>query len=128
MRLLGDEANGTNDECKVDSVKFKGMENSKADTNAYSQLPIANRPTKADWKSLLDKLRVNGLLEYWMCGAYHDQAAEELKKVDWSKQPDSVKRLYKTPIWILKTKRLIMRVGSCVKQKLMILKHGGKRV
>ena len=59
-----------------------------------------------DWKMLIDKLRVNGLLEYWISKEYHHQAADELKKVDWSKQPASVKRMYKTPIWMLKAKRL----------------------
>jgi glycosyltransferase involved in cell wall biosynthesis len=96
-----------------------GDENSDVDTNTYSQLPIANRPTKADWKSLLDKLRVNGLLEYWMSKEYHDVAAQELAKVDWSQQPDSVKRIYKTPIWMLKMKRQVMKWGSAVKQALV---------
>ena len=104
MRLLGDEA--------------KSDENSKADTNTYSQLPIANRPTKADWKSLLDKLRVNGLLEYWLSNEYHDLAAQELAKVDWTKQPASVKRIYKTPIWMLKAKRQVMKWGSWCKQRI----------
>ena len=101
-----------------ESLKIKGEEISRADTNAYNLSPITYNPTDDDWRRLIDKLRVNGLLEYWMCGAYHDLAAKELKKVDWTKQPDSVKRIYKTPIWILKTKRLIMRVGSCVKRLL----------
>ena len=78
------------------------------------------------WKLLLDKLRVNGLLDYWMSKEYHDLAAEELKKVDWSKQPASVKRIYKTPIWMLKAKRLIMRWGSFVKQG--IIKVIGERL
>lgn len=102
-----------------------GDENSKADTNTYSQLPIANRPTKADWKSLLDKLRVNGLLEYWLSKEYHDLAAEELKRVDWSQQPDSVKRIYKTPIWMLKAKRQMMKWGSWCKQLIIRLKVRG---
>ena len=118
MRLLGDEANGTNDECKVDSVKFKGMENSKADTNASTPYTLHPTPSEADWKRLIDKLRVGGLLDYWMSKEYHDLAAQELAKVDWSQQPDSVKRIYKTPIWMLKTKRLIMRKGSFVKRLL----------
>jgi mannosyltransferase OCH1-like enzyme len=49
----------------------------------------------------------------------YDVAAEELKKVDWSRQPDSVKRTYKTPIWMLKAKRLVMKWGSAVKQALV---------
>lgn len=77
---------------------------------------------KSDWQSLIDKLRVNGLLEYWLSKDYHSQAAEELKKVDWTKQPESIKRIYKTPIWMLKTKRLIMRWGSVVKQGLIKLR------
>ena len=119
MRLLGDEANGTNDECKVDSVKFKGMENSKADTNASTPYTLHPTPSEADWKSLLDKLRSTGLLEYWLDKRYHDQAAEELKKVDWDKQPASIKRTYKTPIWMLKVKRQVMKWGSAVKQSII---------
>ena len=115
LELLGDKA------IRQSGDEAKGIENSDADTNAYSQLPIVNRPPKADWKSLLDKLRVNGLLEYWMSKEYHDIAAQELAKVDWNKQPDNIKRIYKTPIWILKAKRLIMRWGSVVKQLIIRL-------
>ena len=108
-----------------DSLEVIGDENSIADTNTYSQFPIANRPTKADWKSLLDKLRVNGLLEYWLSKKYHDLAAEELKKVDWSQQPERVKRIYKTPIWLLKAKRQVMKWGSWCKQLIIRLKVRG---
>lgn len=76
---------------------------------------------KETWKSLLDKLRVSGLMDYWLSDEYHDAAAAELAKVDWSKQPKKVKALYKKPIWLLKTKKRIMRVGSFCKQKLVKL-------
>ena len=76
-------------------------------------------PTYKDWKLLIDKLRVNGLLEYWLCNEYHNQAAIELAKVDWSQQTNSVKRMYKTPICMLTLKRKVMQVGSYVKQKLI---------
>ena len=72
-----------------------------------------------DWQMLIDKLRVNSLLEYWISKEYHHRAADELKKVDWSKQPASVKRMYKTPIWMLKAKSWVMKVGSAVKQLLL---------
>lgn len=101
-----------------ESLEVIGDENSKADANTYSQLPIANRPTKADWKSLLDKLRVNGLLDYWLDKRYHDVVAQELAKVDWSQQPKSVIRIYKTPIWMLKAKRQVMKWGSWCKQRI----------
>ena len=74
-----------------------------------------------DWKQLLDKLRVNGLLDYWMSDEYHEIAKQELTKVDWSKQPAKVCEVYKTPIWWLRTKMDFLRVASCVKQRLIRL-------
>lgn len=73
------------------------------------------------WTQLLDKLRLNGLMDYWLSDVYHDAAAAELAKVDWSKQPKMIKSLYEKPIWWLRAKRGIMRVGSYCKQKLMKL-------
>lgn len=90
----------------------------RMDSIASSLSPLASN-LKSDWQALLDKLRVNGLLEYWMSKKYHDIAAQELAKVDWSQQPDSVKRIYKTPIWLLKAKRQVMKWGSAVKQVLV---------
>lgn len=88
--------------------------------DAYLQLlPKGKRVETFDWKLLIDKLRVNGLLEYWMSKKYHYLAAIELAKVDWSQQPNSVKRMYKTPIWLLMLKRRVMQVGSCLKQLLI---------
>lgn len=71
------------------------------------------------WKQLLDKLRTSGLLNYWMSDVYHEVAAAELAKVDWSKQPKKVIRIYHTPIWMLKAKRHFMQIGSYWKQKLI---------
>lgn len=76
-------------------------------------------PTCQDWNRLIDKLRVGGLLEYWMSKKYHNLAAEELAKVDWEKQPNNIKRMYKTPIGLLKLKREVMQVGSCCKQRMI---------
>ena len=90
----------------------------RMDIIASSLSPLASN-LKIDWQALLDKLRVNDLLEYWMSKEYHDVAAEELKKVDWSQQPDSVKRIYKTPIWLLNAKRQVMKWGSWCKQALV---------
>ena len=93
----------------------------RMDSIASSLSPLATN-LKSDWQALLDKLRVNGLLEYWMSKEYHDVAAQELAKVDWSKQADSVKRIYKTPIWMLKVKKQVMKWGSAVKQLIIRLK------
>ena len=84
--------------------------------DAYLQLlPKGKRVETSDWKLLIDKLRVGGLLEYWMSKKYHNLAAIELAKVDWNQQPNSVKQMYKTPIWLLKLKRWVMQVGSYCK-------------
>ena len=78
-------------------------------------------PTCQDWNRLIDKLRVGGLLEYWMSKEYHNLAAIELAKVDWSQQPNSVKRMYKSPIGLLKLKHKVLQMGSIVKQRLIRL-------
>lgn len=109
---------GTEDEVKGERLKAKGMENSEADASSSRLSSLASRLSE-DWQALLDKLRVNGLLEYWLDKRYHDLAAEELKKVDWEQQTNSVKRRYKMPIWLLKLKRIVMEVGSLVKQSVI---------
>jgi transcription initiation factor IIE alpha subunit len=73
------------------------------------------------WKLLLDKLRVSGLMDYWLSDEYHDAAATELAKVDWAKQPHRVKLQYEKPIWYLKAKRRFMQIGSYWKQKIVKL-------
>ena len=71
----------------------------------------------ADWKRLLGWLRASGLMDYWLSDKYHAIAAAELQKVDWSKQPQSIVRLYKVPLWVLRAKRQFMQIGSYYKQK-----------
>ncbi len=75
----------------------------------------------SDWECLFDMLRVNGLLDYWLSPQYHDMAKAELSKVDWSRQPRSVIRTYRTPLCLLRAKRKIMQMGSFFKQKLVKL-------
>ena len=118
------EAKGTEDEVEGERLKAKGMENSEADAPSSRLSPLASRLSE-DWQVLFDKLRVNGLLEYWLDKRYHNLAAEELQKVDWNQQPNNVKRIYKTPIWLLKVKRRVMQVGSSVKQSVYRLKFKG---
>ena len=74
---------------------------------------------QAAWTQLLDKLRISGLMDYWLSAEYHAAAAAELAKVDWSKQPKSAKAQYEKPIWIIKTKRFLLQIASYIKQKLI---------
>ena len=74
-----------------------------------------------EWKALCDKLRVNGLLEYWLSDKYHKAALKELRKVDWKKQPKKVYRLYRIPRLLVRVQQGIMRVGSKDKQLLIKL-------
>lgn len=112
---FGDE--GKN-EVEGERLKAKGTENSEADDPSSRLSPLASCLSE-DWQALLDKLRINGLLEYWMSKKYHNLAVEELAKVDWEQQPNSIKRMYKTPICLLKLKRWVMQVGSYCKQRII---------
>lgn len=76
---------------------------------------------KEDWSALLDWLRVNGLLEYWLCDKYRERAKQELAKVDWTRQLSTIKKLYAKPIWFLRAKRYVFTVLSFIKQKLIRL-------
>ena len=76
-------------------------------------------PYSEAWKALFDKLRVSGLMEYWLSDEYHDAAAAELKKVDWGKQPKRAKTQYEKPILLLKATRRFMQIGSFCKQKII---------
>lgn len=107
--------NGCNAAYSLEAIRQEnGATETTTPNRPIAQLPYC--PTSDDWRRLIDKLRISGLMDYWLDKRYHDQAAEELKKVDWSKQSASVKRMYRTPIWLLKLKRNVMRVGSFVKQ------------
>lgn len=75
--------------------------------------------TNASYKAMIDMLRVNGLMNYWLCEEYHAAAAEELKKIEWGKQSKSAKKQYEQPIWLLKSKRRFMQIGSYIKQSLI---------
>ncbi|MEE0922372.1 MAG: glycosyltransferase family A protein [Paludibacteraceae bacterium] len=106
-------------EVKGERLKAKGTKNSEADTPASRLIALSPHRLNSDWSRLLDKLRIHGLLEYWLSDEYHNQATQELSKVDWNQQPKSVKRMYKMPIWLLRMQRRVMQVGSWCKQLLI---------
>lgn len=85
-----------------------------------------NMPSMEDWKRLFDKLRVMGLLSYWMEHQYHDMAAAELSKVDWSAlsvwpQAAHYRRQYAQPIWWLRMRHQTLAFLSLCKQQIKVL-------
>lgn len=76
-----------------------------------------------DIKLLLDNLRVYGLMPYYLSDQYRTKAKGELEKVDWKKQPASIRREYTRPVWMLKMKHSFKRKASSVKQFVIRLKY-----
>lgn len=74
--------------------------------------------TKSDYKQLIDNLRACSLQPYYLDPRYHEAAKEELSKVDWEKQPKQRVGFYKKPLWFLKMRRSILKLGSHIKQML----------
>lgn len=71
-----------------------------------------------DYKRLIDELRTLCLLPYYLSKQYREAAKSELKKVDWSKQPAHIRRVYGCPLFLLKSWFFLRKAGSFVKQRL----------
>lgn len=74
---------------------------------------------KSDWERLIDQLRANGLLDYWLDDRYHAIAAAELAKVDWSHLPSSARKPYLQPVWLVRARRAVLRLGSFCKRMIL---------
>ena len=71
-------------------------------------------------KQVLDNLRVYGLFPYFLNKTTRSAALNELQKVDWEKQHKSeYKKYYKTSIFLLKSKMLILSILSDIKTKIL---------
>lgn len=77
--------------------------------------------TNPDYKQLVDNLRTYGLFPYYLSSRYRKLAKEELRKVDWEKQPRETRLLYKMPISFLKLRRSFLSIGATIKQ--WIIRH-----
>ena len=71
-----------------------------------------------DFKQLIDNLRTYGLMPYYLSSEYHEDAKQELAKVNWELQPKRVRRQYKKPLMVLKFENTMKMIGAEVKQKL----------
>lgn len=74
-------------------------------------------------KQLLDNLRVYGLFSYYCNSIFHNRAKQELKKVDWTKQPLLTRLKYKSPLYLIKFWVRMMTIGSFYKQKYLALSN-----
>lgn len=74
--------------------------------------------TNSDFKQLIDNLRTYGLLPYYLSKEYHDAAKKELEKVDWGKQLERTRKLYKRHLFVLRAEYKIRKLGSAGKQWL----------
>ena len=75
--------------------------------------------TNEDYKKLIDRMRVNGLLKYYVSSQYHDSAKQELDKIDWSNKGLKYNCLYCMPRLLVKLFVDARTVGSWVKQIFM---------
>ena len=73
----------------------------------------------SDYKQLIDNLRIYGLFRYYLSKQYRKDARRELKKVDWSRQPQKIVRLFKQPVCYLRLRMFVLRVGSSMKQWIL---------
>jgi glycosyltransferase involved in cell wall biosynthesis len=75
----------------------------------------------ADYKQLIDNLRTTALFPYYLSKQFREDARRELDKVDWTKQSEKTKALYRLPIPLLVSRQLFLKVGSMLKQ--WIIQH-----
>lgn len=75
--------------------------------------------TNPDYKQLIDNLRTYGLLPYLLTKQHRDAARQELAKVDWDRQPIATQRLYRLPVWILRLRQYMLKLGSRIKQHIV---------
>ena len=74
--------------------------------------------SNADYKQLVDNLRVYNLYPYYLSREYHDVAAQELRKVDWKMQPLKTQKQYKKPLTVLRFNYALRKIGFRIKMKL----------
>jgi len=77
--------------------------------------------TNPDYKRLIDGLRTYSLMPYYLSKQYHQAAKAELAKVDWNLQSVKTRNLYALPLLLLRVRRLVLGIGSIIKQWL--IKH-----
>lgn len=75
--------------------------------------------TNEDYKQLIDNLRAYSLQPYLLDKRYREAARDELKKVDWNRQPIATRRYYQLPIGVQRIRYGMLKRASLIKQKLL---------
>ena len=70
----------------------------------------------SDYKQLIDNLRTNDLMPYYLSKKYNKMTRQELAKVDWQRQQEPIQKLYKQPIFVLKYRKAFLKLGSLIKK------------
>lgn len=82
--------------------------------------PLEN--TNGDYKQLIDNLRAYILLPYYLSRACRKKAQQELDKVNWERQPETVRKTYAQPWLLQRIKFGIKRTGSLITTKFLKFK------
>lgn len=72
----------------------------------------------ADYKKLIDRLRVYCLKPYFLSPKYHDITLDELSKIDWSNQQLRDRHYYCSPIWLLRIHNKMIRIALTIRNKM----------
>lgn len=75
--------------------------------------------TDPDFKRLVDNLRTDGLLLYFLSKEYHEVAKKELDKVEWKEQDKKVRIQYEGPLFWLRAQFILRLFWSNCKKKLI---------
>ena len=75
--------------------------------------------SNSDYKLLIDNLRTYGLFPYHLSRQYREDARRELQKVDWNRQPEKTRRLYQKPVFYLRFRNFVLKLGSFAKNRLL---------
>lgn len=76
----------------------------------------AEENRNADLKNLLDRLRASSLLRYYLSNTYTEETHEILSRVDFARQPISLRLKYKMPRILVSLHRAFFRKASNIKQ------------
>jgi glycosyltransferase involved in cell wall biosynthesis len=72
-----------------------------------------------DLKILLDKLRAQALLKYYLYGINFAETSQVLREIDWNNIPQPLKRMYEFPKPLVRAHWKFMKTGSAIKQWIL---------